>query len=338
MKSSIYKLIHFSVLFCVFFLSVSCNSCQTQKSTLSKESVTYTQQSPDFNSDSAYAFVKKQVDFGPRVPNTHTHQQCGDYLVIQLKGFGATVIEQKTVLPTYDGTKLHARNIIGMFQPEKKDRILLFAHWDTRPFADHDSDPEKAHQPILGANDGASGVGVLLEIARQLQQHPTEVGIDMIFFDAEDWGEPTFAKDVPQGDWWCLGSQYWAKNPHQANYKARFGILLDMVGAPNATFYKEGYSLKYAVNVTDKVWLTAAKLGYANHFINKAGGYITDDHVPVNEHHRAPSIDIIHTSLDSPHGFAPFWHTHKDDMSNIDRNTLKAVGQTVMEVIYTEKK
>lgn len=322
----------------LFLLSVSCNSCQTQKSTVTQENVSYTQQSPDFNADSAYAYIATQVDFGPRVPNTKAHQQCGDYLVAKLKNFGASVIEQKTVLPTYDGTKLNVCNIIGSFQPEKEQRILLFAHWDTRPFADHDSDPDKVHQPIPGANDGASGVGVLLEVARQLQQKSTQAGIDIIFFDAEDWGEPTFAKDAPQGDWWCLGSRYWAENPHQANYRAQFGILLDMVGAPNATFYKESYSLKYAVNVVEKVWITAARLGYANYFINKEGGYITDDHVPVNEHHRAPSIDIIHTSQDSRNGFASFWHTHKDDMSNIDRNTLKAVGQTVMEVIYTENK
>ena len=323
-------------------LMASCSSCQSNK-TATKETTTttsktsYSQLSPQFDADSAYLFVKKQVDFGSRVPNSAAHIECGDYLVSKLEEFGAQVIEQKTTLITYDGIALDARNIIGVYNPEEEKRILLFAHWDTRPFADQDKDKTKRTQPIMGANDGASGVGVLLEIARQLHQLPVEIGIDIIFFDAEDWGQPSYERNHVPGEWYCLGSQYWAKNPHTPNYRASFGILLDMVGAQNATFYKEGYSVEYASNITEKVWSLAARLGYGNYFINKKGGYITDDHVAVNQHHRAPSINIIQTSEETPHGFGNYWHTHNDNMDIIDRATLNAVGQTVMEVIYTDK-
>jgi hypothetical protein len=299
--------------------------------------MSYNQVSPEFNADSAYLFVKTQVDYGPRTPNSAAHSECGDYLVAKLKEFGAEVIEQKTILKTYDGIALNARNIIGVYNPEHKKRVLLFAHWDSRPFADQEEGKTKRTQPILGANDGASGVGVLLEIARQLNTSPIGIGVDIIFFDAEDWGQPSYERNQVPGDWYCLGSQYWAKIPHTPNYRASFGILLDMVGATNATFYKEGYSVEYASNITEKVWTVASRLGYGSLFINRKGGYITDDHVAVNQYHRAPSINIIHTTDDSTHGFGKFWHTHNDNMDVIDKATLKVVGQTVMEVLYTEE-
>ncbi len=332
------KLSYILLLLVVLLLLASCSSCQSSKTITDTPTVmSYNQVSPEFNEDSAYMFVKEQVDFGPRIPNSAAHIECGDYLVSKLKKFGAEVIEQKTTLKTYDRTELNARNIIGVYNSENKKRILLFAHWDTRPFADQEPTKTKQTQPILGANDGASGVGVLLEIARQLNSKPIDVGIDIIFFDAEDWGQPSYDQNQVSGDWYCLGSQYWAKNPHTPNYRAKYGILLDMVGASNATFYKEGYSVKYASNITEKVWRSALRLGYGSFFINRKGGYIIDDHVAVNQSRRAPSINIIHTSDDTPHGFGNFWHTHNDNMDVIEKATLKAVGQTVMEVIYTEE-
>ena len=338
---NLYNKILLSFLFIAsVILLASCNSCQSNKSANQAASVnepSYTQLSPNFNSDSAFLYIKEQVDFGPRVPNSAAHLECGDYLVSKLNEFGADVTEQKVVLKTYDGISLNARNIIGVYNPDQKKRVLLFAHWDTRPFADQATDKSKRTQPILGANDGASGVGVLLEIARQLNETPVDIGVDIVLFDAEDWGQPSFESNQVPGDWWCLGSQYWANNPHTPNYRANFGILLDMVGASNATFYKEGYSVQYASNVTEKIWSLASKLGYGDYFKNKKGGYITDDHVAVNQMHRAPSVNIIHTSESSPHGFGDFWHTHKDDMSVINKTTLKVVGQTVMEVVYNEQ-
>ncbi len=314
--------------------SISCNSCQSGKKIVKEE--LYNQVSPQFNEDSAYLFIERQVALGPRVPGTQAHDQCGDYLVAKLKEFGAEVVEQQADVTHYDGQNIRLRNIIGSYNKDAENRVLLFAHWDSRPFADEESDPEKQSQAILGADDGGSGVGVLLEIARQLQQNPLEIGVDIIFFDLEDWGQPSFSSDWVQGDWWCIGSKYWSEQPHIEDYKANYGILLDMVGSANATFLKEGYSLQYASNVVDKIWSTAVKLGYTSYFLPQRGGYITDDHLPVNQHHRAPSANIINLKQDTRTGFAPHWHTHRDDMRNIDKNTLKAVGQTVMEVIYTE--
>lgn len=312
-------------------------SCKRTGTTETKELPPYEKVSPDFNSDSAYYFVDKQVAFGPRVPNTAEHTACADYLVRELKRFGAEVQEQKAVLTAYNGDKLNARNIIGSYGLDKKNRILLFAHWDTRPYSDQEPNSDNHHTPILGANDGASGVGVLLEIARVIQTKSPEVGIDIIFFDAEDYGTPAFAKNEPAGDWWCLGSQYWSKNPHEKNYKAKYGILLDMVGAPNATFLKESFSKQYAGNVVEKIWRTGRDLGYGRYFIDKSGGYITDDHVPVTLNMRIPSADIIQLDEKTETGFSDYWHTQADNMSNISKETLHAVGQTVLEVIYKEK-
>ncbi|MDR2956427.1 MAG: M28 family peptidase [Prevotella sp.] len=318
------------------FIACACGN-KTNEATVTQQ---YEKVSPDFNADSAYLYVDKQVAFGPRVPNTAEHVACGDYLVNELKRFGAEVQEQKAELTAYNGTKLNARNIIGSYGLDKKNRVLLFAHWDSRPYSDHDPNPDNYRKPLLGANDGASGVGVLLEIARVLQTQAPEVGVDIIFFDAEDYGVPVFEKENYPGDTdetWCLGSRYWSKNPHVPNYKARFGILLDMVGRENAAFYKEYHSVKYAANIVEKVWGTAGRLNHGKYFIGKNGGGVTDDHIPVNEIRRIPSVDIIDYDPDSDNGFFHSWHTQKDDMSNINKETLGAVGQTILEVVYKEK-
>lgn len=321
-------------------ISITALSCTntggktTNNTSIVKE---YTRISPEFDADSAYNYVSQQVEFGPRVPNTKEHVACGDYLVASLKRFGADVMEQKMVVTAFDGTKLNARNIIGTYGGDMKKRVLLFAHWDTRPFADQDSDKSRWNEPILGANDGASGVGVLLEIARQINLKAPKIGVDIIFFDAEDYGDPTFAKNVPDGEWWCLGSQYWAKNPHVENYKADYGILLDMVGAKDATFFREQVSMHFAESIVGKVWGTANQLGYDNYFINKNEGAITDDHVYVNKGRHIPSIDIIQLDEKSGYSFGHYWHTHDDNMDVIDSQTLGVVGQTVMEVVYKEK-
>lgn len=324
------------------FLSVfaftACGNQTTNSANNNTTTVQYQQQSPDFDADSAYYFTNKQVEFGYRIPNSDAHKKCGDYLVAELKRFGAAVQEQQMTVTTYDNTKLNARNIIGSYNLEDSERILLFAHWDTRPFADNDPNPANRSTPVLGANDGASGVGVLLEIARNIHKQTPNLGIDIIFFDAEDYGPGAEAYETaPEGDWWCLGSQYWAKNPHTPNYTARFGILLDMVGATNAKFYKEYFSTKYASNIVGKVWGSAHQLGYGNFFINDMGGAITDDHLPVNEIRNIPSIDIIQHDPSTESNFGHYWHTVNDNMDNVSKETLKAVGQTVMEVIYKEK-
>ena len=245
---------------------------------------------------------------------------------------------QTADLVAYDNTILKARNVIGAYNPESKRRVLLCAHWDSRPYADQDADKTKHHSPILGVNDGASGVGVLLEVARQLQQQAPAIGIDIIFFDAEDYGIPYFYQGAYKNDTWCLGSQYWGRVPHVDGYNARYGILLDMVGGRGATFLKEGVSLQYAEPVVKKVWRAAKKLGLENYFVDEHGGYVNDDHVPVNEIARIPCIDIVNCDLNGElSSFGDFWHTLDDNMDVIDRNTLQAVGQTVLQVIYNEK-
>lgn len=318
-------------------ISACANKTANSNNTTTYATSTYTQVSPPFNSDSAYTYVDKQVSFGPRVPNSSAHTACGDYLVNQLSRFGAKVTEQKANLTAFDGNVLQSRNIIGSYNVDNPNRVLLFAHWDTRPFSDQDPDQSKHNDPVLGANDGASGVGVLLEIARQLNQKAPTVGVDIIFFDAEDYGAPEYAKDVPSGDWWCLGSQYWAKNPHIPNYSAHFGILLDMVGAPDATFMKEYYSRQYAGGIVEELWSIARELGYGRYFPDKNGGGVYDDHIPVNQYRKVPSVDIIQNDPNTSSNFGWYWHTTSDNMDNISKETLKAVGQTVLEVVYKEQ-
>jgi len=288
-------------------------------------------ETPVFDADSAYAYVARQVAFGPRVPNTEAHKACADFLASELERHGAQLFIQEARLTAYNGDILNARNIIGSFDPDKTRRILLFAHWDTRPYADQESDPANHYKPIDGADDGGSGVGVLLEIARQIGMKRPEIGVDIIFFDAEDYGVPVF-DDNFELDTYCLGSQFWAKNPHKPRYNAEYGILLDMVGAKGATFYKEGTSVQYASRYVEKVWATARNLGYGKFFINAKVGSVIDDHKYVIEGRRIPCIDII--NLEQNGGFAPYWHTLNDNMDNISKETLKAVGQTVLEVIF----
>ncbi len=329
----------FLFLFLAFFLFACKN--QTEEKTTQASTEMVLQKTPVFNPDSAYSFVEKQVSFGARVPNTLPHQKCGDFLVQKLKEMGLEVTEQKFEPTTFSGAKLQARNMIGSYRSELSKRILLAAHWDTRPFADQEKEPQKQTQAILGASDGASGVGILLEVLRTIQadSNRLNVGVDVIFFDAEDYGQPDdIAKQNYQEDMWCLGSQYWSKNKHKGNYVAYFGILLDMVGAKDAQFHKEGTSVHFAPSVVDKVWVTAQKAGFGNYFINKNSNAITDDHAYVNSVAKIPMVDIIQQvpAADGFH-FGSYWHTQSDNMDIIDRNTLKAVGQVVLQVLYNEQ-
>ncbi len=288
---------------------------------------------PVFHADSAHAFVARQVAFGPRVPNTDAHRQCGDWLIETMQRFADTVYVQGMRLRAYNGTILHARNIIGVFHPERTARVLLCAHWDSRPWADHDPDPAHHYTPIDGANDGASGVGVLLEIARRLQAHDPGVGVDIVLFDAEDYGKHRLAPGH-DADSWALGSQYWARNPHVSGYKAHYGILLDMVGARGATFKREGYSMMYAPHIVRKLWETAHRTGFGHFFPMRDGSYVVDDHYYVNKIRDIPTINIIHQDPHTSHGFFPQWHTREDTMEVIDPRSLRAVGQTVLQVLF----
>ena len=298
---------------------------------------------PSFNADSAYAFTKAQCDFGPRDMNTRGHDLCGEWIVSKFKEYGCKGTTQTATLAGYDGTKLRSRNIMASINPEATTRILLCAHWDSRPWADNDPDSANWRKPILAANDAASGVAVMLELARIIGKSKDEkafnkqLGIDFVCFDAEDWGTPQWADVADNADSWALGAQYWSKNLPQG-YEARYGILLDMVGGVGAKFYREGMSMQYAPEIVKKVWRAAREVGFGSYFPKEDGGVITDDHVPVNQFAKIPTIDIIPYYADCQQSsFGPTWHTLADNMENIDKNTLKAVGQTLVQVIYKEK-
>jgi len=321
----------------ILFLTLALNGCGDKKA--SSETSSKEVKVPVFNADSAYRLIERQVAFGPRIPNSPSHRLTGDFIAATLKQYGAKVTEQPFEAKTFDAQKLSLRNIIGSFNPDKQKRIILAAHWDTRPFSDKDAEfPDK---PFDGANDGGSGVGVLLEVARLMSQQSPEVGVDMIFFDGEDWGERDKEDGTvprPEGldSWWCLGSQYWAKHKHKPAYRAHYGILLDMVGGKDARFFRDASSVVYAAPIVEKVWNTAARLGYGPQFIKHTEEAIVDDHLFVNELGNIQMIDI--TPFEPGVGyFGSFHHTQRDNMNIISRETLNMVGRVVVQVLYEEE-
>jgi hypothetical protein len=307
---------------------------------------------PAFDADSAYAFCQAQCDFGPRAMNTTGHDLCEEWIVSKFRSYGLTVKRQHADLRGYDGTILKATNIMAQYRPELTTRILICAHWDSRPWADNDPDEANWHKPIIAANDAASGVAVMIELARLLSMEEQSgdstansqsligksIGVDFLCLDAEDWGTPQWAEDQTNtSDTWALGAQYFAQNMPEG-YEARYGILLDMVGGQGAKFYQEGLSMDFAPDIVRKVWRAARQAGYGSYFPKKEGNPITDDHIPLNQHARIPTIDIIpHYPDCRQSSFGPTWHTLADDMQHIDPNTLKAVGQTMVQVLWTEE-
>lgn len=291
---------------------------------------------PSFNSDSAYHYIKKQVEFGPRVPGSNAHKQAANYFVEYFNNQRWQTELQLGEATTFNGKNIAVKNVIARFDTANKKRILLMAHWDTRPFADRDN--SRKSEAIDGANDGASGVGVLMELARSINQSELKpnIGIDIILFDAEDYGQPSSMMGGQNGDTWCLGSQYWANNLSSSYVKPKYGVLLDMVGAKNAVFPKEGVSMQFNPQLVNKVWYLANKLGYGDYFIQtEARGGITDDHLYVNKLANIPSIDIIHYDPYKS-DFGDFHHRHSDNLNVIDKTTLGVVGEVVLELIYRE--
>jgi len=315
-------------------LSLSSASCQKKEKTIVEDIATQPI-GPDFNADSALAYCHGQCAFGPRTMNSEAHERCAEWIAQKFQAFGCEVEQQKAALTGYDGTMLRATNIIARQRPDLQRRLLLCAHWDSRPWADNDPDSTHWQKPVMAANDGASGVAVMLEVARLLQHADSlDIGIDFVCFDAEDWGVPQWLNRSDE-DSWALGAQYWASHYDAKGTTTEFGILLDMVGGEAAQFHKEGMSMRYAPQVVDRVWRAAHAAGYSGYFPMTTGGYITDDHLPVNEKAGIPTIDIIPYYPECEQSsFGPTWHTIDDTMAHIDKNTLKAVGQTIIQVIY----
>lgn len=298
---------------------------------------------PAFNSDSAYVYIERQMAFGPRVPNSAAHTQCAVWLIEQLRALGAEVELQKGFMPDYRGENQQIYNIIGHFYTEEtkdRPRILLGAHYDTRPWCDEEPDYQDRFYNVPGANDGASGVGVLLEIARQLGLRIADstftTPVDIIFFDCEDMGTPRVYTGLEREDTWCLGSQLWATNyvrnaaEGQVSPRYKFGIVLDMVGAPDASFPRELYSTQYAANYQQQIWHSAEQLGYGALFNNQQSYPITDDHYYINYITGIPCVDVIHYDIRNATGFPFWWHTRQDNMDHISKSTLQAVGEVVM--------
>ncbi len=325
-----------NTLFILFLAIVMASSCNNDKPTAPAGNEDSTAKPvsdtpPAFNPDSAYAYVGRQVSFGPRTPGSTAQKQCAAWMEAAMKKVTDTVYRQETTVKGGDGKMLPCINLIGVINPKATKRILLLTHWDSRPWADEDvKDKDK---PVLAADDAGSGVGVLLEMARQIKlgKLPGDLGIDILLEDVEDYG-----KDVWSPESYCLGTQYWATHPHVPGYTAQFGILLDMVGARNAVFPMEASSAVFAPAVQQMAYAAAGRAGYSSYFpfSQNPEHAITDDHEFVNKLAHIPTIDIINLAGNGDSPFAPHWHTHKDNMDIIDKATLKAVGQTLLQVVY----
>jgi len=274
---------------------------------------------PVFDGQAAHALIERQVAFGPRAPGTEGHAAQLAWMEAYLRERADSVELQPFTHRSRDGRTLQMANVIARFRPDAADRILLAAHWDTRPTADADRDEARRAEPILGANDGASGVAVLLQLADVLSRHGPPIGVDIILFDGEDWA---------RGEMF-LGSKHFAANLPQG-YRPLYGVLVDMVGDRNPVFPTEGYSQQYAPEVVDRVWRLAADVGFGEYFPRANQGYIEDDHVPLNEA-GLRTINII----DFEYGPGNrFWHTHEDVLANTGPRGLEVVGVVLAHLVY----
>jgi len=272
----------------------------------------------EFNGRSAFTYVEKQMSFGPRVPNTPAHQQTGDWLLSELRARADTVIVQGFQGRTSKGQTLSLRNFFARFRPQATDRILFVAHWDSRPFADKSQNLGQQRLPVPGANDGASGVAVLLGVADALKAQPPTIGVDLLFVDGEDYGD--FADSTET----LLGSRYFAK--HQPpGYSTLFAVVFDMVGDRDLGILQEGHSVSNAPEVVRRVWQTAHGLGYGRIFVNRVGESLTDDHVPLQQA-GIRAIDVIDFDF-------PYHHTTEDTIDKVSAESLQIVGNVAVALI-----
>ena len=330
------RLMIYSLLFIIYYLMLS--SCTGKTGKGGDADTIALAPAPEFMADSAMAYIEAQCAFGPRVPGSDAHTACGNWLVQRFQSFGAEVSELQTVLTAYNGKPIPCRNIQARMNPEAAHRILVSAHWDSRAWADNDPEETNHHTPVMAANDGASGVAVMLEMARLIQQTGLSYGVDFICFDTEDQGTPEWAEDAgdDEGNYWCLGSRYWAEQAYVVGYRARYGVNLDMVGGRGTRFAMEGFSRRYAPQVVTTYWQLARQLGFGDYFVQRESGYVTDDHLPVNQIAHIPCMDIIAHAEGARSSFGDTWHTVNDTPEHIDPAVLKAVGQTLVQMIYND--
>lgn len=274
----------------------------------------------EFNADSAMSYVRQQLAFGPRVPGSPGWQKTGDWMVSRLRVTADAVTEQKWTHTLANGRQIPMRNIFARFKPAATERILYLAHWDTRPRADYDPEPANHDKPIPGANDGASGVALLLAVADALKKVPPAAGVDLLFVDGEDYG--TFSPDTDV----LIGSTYFAEHLPSPNYRPLFGVLWDMVGGADLNIEQEMYSVQQAPEVVQRVWQKAKELGYERYFLTNVRSYtITDDHYPLIKA-GLKVIDVIDYPWD-------WHHTMGDDISRVSAASLKVVGDVAMALL-----
>ena len=322
-----------SVLIFLVIVSLAITSCREETKVETKPTYTMLEKTtvPQFDADNAYKMTAEQVSFGSRNPGSEAHTKAKQFFERELRQYADEVVLQNFNYTGYENEKLELTNIIAKFNTKSPNRIFICAHWDSRPRSDQDKNESKKDLPIPGANDGASGAGILLELAKILKQNKVDYGIDLILFDGEDYG-----KESDLGNY-CLGSKYFAANIPE-NYKPVFGILLDLVGDKEAFFRKEGNSMQVLPEVVNMVWNIAEKIN-ANTFINADGHAIYDDHVPLNQAGLS-TIDIIDADLIGANTGTErrdYWHTQKDTMDNIGKETLRQVGQVLTNLIYSLK-
>lgn len=288
----------------------------------------------EFCAENAYSYIVKQVSFGPRVPGSHASLLCKEWIVGKLKEFGvANITEQHSQQVAYNGNNFEAINISAQINPDVQNRIMLLSHWDSRPWADHDSIPSNRDKAIDGANDGASGVSVILELARIISHNQSKRGIDILFVDAEDCGpRQDEAIDTYNENSWCLGTQYWIRHPTLNLSNIDFIILLDMVGGNDAIFPLDYFSQCTASCINNIVWQAAHQAGHYLRFQDKIGKAIIDDHVYFILNY-IPTVAIIESNHPDTGFFCPTWHTRDDTIDNIDIKTLKVVGETLERLL-----
>jgi glutaminyl-peptide cyclotransferase len=304
----------------VCFLIISCNQKQPEKPSTAKQ--TMSKQFPRFDGNSAFRYLVAQTQFGPRNPNSVGHQQCLNFLTNELKKWCDNVVQQPFTEQGYN-ERIKLTNVFASFKPLERKRILLLAHWDTRPRAEMEISQNNQGLPIIGANDGASGVAVLLELARVLNNTPPPIGIDILLTDGEDYGD---SRKDGNDNLYFLGAKYFAKIK-KTNYTPQFGILLDMVGDRDLQVPLEQHSMRYAPQAIDMVWSVAEEIGVTQ-FIRVPGEAVSDDHLPLNEA-GIPTIDIIDFQY-------PYWHTLQDTPDKCSAESLEAIGKVLSALIYTK--
>jgi len=304
-------------------LTLLFTSCSKRSEPSKERTMKYSDVSvPQFSGNQAFQYLVDQTNFGPRNPNSIGHTECLAFLQGEFLRYADSVQLQTFDITGYNNVMLHLTNVIAHFNIKSQRRILLSAHWDTRPRADHEKGGP-VDKPILGANDGASGVAVLLEIARNLKNSPPPIGVDIILWDGEDYGR--------EGDLnnYFLGSKYWAATKPYS-YQPLFAVNLDMVGDKQLTLPKEGFSVQYAPDVVNLVWNTAAELGVSQ-FVDRVGDEVYDDHLQL-DNIGIKAIDIIDFAY--PDATNKYWHTLEDTPDKCSPESLAAVGKVLLQVIY----